>query len=204
MARGKRNTDEKLTPANLEKVIALLEPADGSKPISKKDACAILNISYNTSRLQQLIEKHKEKVERDAKKRAEKRGKPVTLDEEVYIVQEYINGADIENISSSIYRGTTIIKRILEKNGVPIRQRTSNYFKPELIPDVAVRDRFKVGEVVYSARYDSTATVKAEFQQGNIWVYRIWLLAEKWQQYAMQPAEELASLEHITKLGVRV
>ena len=58
--RTKNGDDEKLDATNLEKVIALLEPEEG-KPISKKDACAILNISYNTARLASLIEKHKEK-----------------------------------------------------------------------------------------------------------------------------------------------
>jgi hypothetical protein len=68
-----------------------------------------------------------------------------------------------------------------------------------------VRNRFNVGEVVYSARYDSVARVDTEqphHQHG--WVYRIWLLADKWKQSAYQPAEELASLEHLRQLGVRI
>ena len=199
--RTKRNQEEKLTPSNIERVISLLE---AEKPITKKDACAILCIAYNTTRLQQIIDKHKEKLARDASKRKEKRGKPVTNEEVQYIIQEYLEGATIESISGSIYRGSTLIRQILDKHAVPIRARTQDYFKPELIPEEAMRDRFEVGEIVYSARYDSTAKIKSEINQDGKWVYRVWLLSDKWQQYAYQPAEELASLKHLVELGVRV
>lgn len=199
--RSKRSEEEKLTPSNIEYVISLLE---AEKPITKKDACAILNIAYNTTRLTQIITKYKEGKERTAKKRAEKRGKPLSQDEVVYIIQEYISGSTIDSISNTIYRGTTLIKQTLDKYSVPVRARTTDYFKPELIPEGAVRDKFNIGEIVYSARYDSTAKIESERKQGDTWVYGIWLLAEKWQQRAYQPAEELASLEHLRELGVRV
>lgn len=199
--KTKRSAEEKLTPTNIEYVIGLLE---AEKPCTKKDACAILNIAYNTTRLQQIIDKHKDKLARDARHRAEKRGKPVTADETQYIIQEYLGGATIDSISKSTYRGTTLIKQVLDKHAVPIRARTTDYFKPELIPEEAMRDRFKVGEVVYSARYDSTAKIETELFENNRWVYRLWLLADKWQQKCYQPAEELASLEHLRAIGVKV
>lgn len=199
--RSKRNEEEKLTPSNIEYVISLLE---AEKPITKKDACAILNIAYNTTRLAQIITKYKEGKERTAKKRAEKRGKPLSNDEVVYIIQEYLSGSTIDSISNTIYRGTTLIKQTLDRYNVPVRARTTDYFKPELIPDGAVRDKFNVGEIVYSARYDSTAKIESERKQGDVWVYGVWLLAEKWQQRAYQPAEELASLEHLRAIGVKV
>ena len=69
--KTKNSDDEKLDAQNLEKVIALLEPTEG-KPISKKDACAMLCIAYNTTRLGTLIEKYKEKgylyIEHDARR----------------------------------------------------------------------------------------------------------------------------------------
>ena len=64
--KTKRQQEEKLTPSNIDYVISLLE---AEKPITKKDACAILCIAYNTTRLQQIIDKHKEKQARDASKR---------------------------------------------------------------------------------------------------------------------------------------
>lgn len=199
--RIRKNDDEKLTPTNIEKVISLLE---GENPITKKDACAILNIKYNTTRLGTIIEQYKEKKARDSARRAEKRGKPVTDDEVKYIIQSYLNGETIDSISNSTYRGPALISNVLAHNHVPIRSRSPNYFHPELIPEEAVRDRFKEGEIVYSARYDSTARVCGEKKGVEEWVYRLWLLSDKWQQFCYQPASELASLEHLRKIGVQV
>jgi hypothetical protein len=36
------------------------------------------------------------------------------------------------------------------------------------------------------------------------WIYRVWLLADKWKQSAYQEAYELASLEHLRKIGVQI
>ena len=51
--RVKKKDYENLTSSNIEKVIALLNPgSDTDKPITKKQACDVLNIAYNTARLQ--------------------------------------------------------------------------------------------------------------------------------------------------------
>ena len=88
---------------------------------------------------------------------------------------------------------------------MPIRVPGSSYFDPQLIPDGAVRDRFKIGEVVYSSRYDSIARIDAEQKSDKYgFVYRIWLMSERWLQSAYQEASELASLEHLRELGVKI
>lgn len=209
MATRKRPASEEalMTDANIIKVISLLEPADPqAKPISKKDACAILGMAYNTTRLGTIINTFKEKQARDAKRRAEKRGKPASQDEIVYAIQTYINGEPIDAIAKSLYRSAQFVKSILERNHVPIRAASHDYFRPELIPEGATRDRFAVGEVVYAARYDSTARIEGEVKNDpqHGWVYRCWLLSDKWRQYCYQPACELASLEHLRKIGVKV
>jgi len=207
MATKKRSASEEelMTPANISRVIRLLEPEEGVKPITKKDACQILGMSYNTTRLGTIIEEYKKKQSRDAERRAEKRGKPVTDDERVYIISEYIAGETVDSISKSTYRSPTFIKSVLEANAVPIRVPGSSYFKPQLIPEGAMRDRFKIGEVVYSARYDSTARIESEkLTEKHGYVYGIWLLSDKWLQSAYQEAAELASLEHLRAIGVRI
>ena len=202
MATRANKENELLTPANLDRVIAGFE---ATPKMTKKDACAILGIAYNTTRLDNLIEKYLEKNARDAARRAALRGKPATSEEITYVIQEYLEGSTIDAISKSTFRGPTFIKAILEKYDVPVRQTSHSYFSPELIPDGAVRDRFTIGEVVYSARYDSIARVDTEQEtREHGWIYRIWLLADKWKQSAYQEANELASLEHLRKLGVRV
>jgi hypothetical protein len=200
--RKTRAEIERLDDASMEKVIAALE---SEKPCTKKAACDMLAIAYNTTRLASLIEKYKEGKARDAKRRAALRGKPATQDEVVYIIQEYLEGATIDAITKSTFRPANFVKHVLEKNAVPIRATSHDYFKPELIPEGATRDRFRVGERVYSARYDSIAEVETEqFTKEHGWVYRCWLESEKWRQYMYQEATELASLAHLRVLGVRV
>ena len=205
MARKRSELEEELmTEANIIRVIKLLEPTEG-KAITKKDACQILGMAYNTTRLSSIIEEFKQKQTRTAKRKAELRGKPATQEEIVYIIIEYLNGETIDAISKSTFRGPAFVKAILENNDVPIRQTSHDYFNPELIPDGAVRERFKVGEIVYSSRYDSIARIDMEQKDSRYgWIYRVWLLAEKWKQSAYQEAYELASLEHLRKIGVQI
>jgi len=205
MARKRSELEEELmTEANIIRVIKLLEPTEG-KAITKKDACQILGMAYNTTRLSSIIEEFKQKQTRTAKRKAELRGKPATQEEIVYIISDYLNGETIDALSKSTFRGPAFVKAILENNDVPIRQISHDYFNPELIPDGAVRERFKVGEIVYSSRYDSIARIDMEQKDSRYgWIYRVWLLAEKWKQSAYQEAYELASLEHLRKIGVQI
>lgn len=206
MATRKPKEDELLDDAHMERVILLLEPTDPKvKAGSKKDACQILNIAYNTTRLGQLIEKYKEKKARESKRRAELRGKPLSTEEVSYIIGEYLEGVSVEEISRSTYRSREKVAQALVESNVPTRAVSYDYFKPELIPDEATRERFKVGEVVWSAQYDSACAIEKEATHPS-WgfIYRVWLLSDRWKQYAHVPACELASLEHLRKLGVRV
>jgi hypothetical protein len=204
----KRKTEleeERMTDSNLSRVIRLLEPEEGKKPITKKDACQMLGMAYNTTRLGTIIEQFKERQRRTAEQRAKLRGKAVTKDEKIFIIQEYLTGSTIDAITKSTYRGVTIIKQVLDEYSVPLRIPGQNYFNPQLIPDGAVRDKFEVGEVVWSARYGSLAKIyseKLDPKHGHI--YHMWLMDDKWRQYCWQPCYELASLQQIRELGVQV
>lgn len=209
MATKKRSEleQELMTDANIARVIKLLNPTEeGVKPITKKDACQILGMAYNTTRLGTIIDEYNSRIELDRKRRAERRGKAATQEEIQFAISEYIAGETVDSISKSLYRSSSFVKTILDKYAVPIRTTSHDYFHPQLVPEEAMRERFKVGEVVYSVRYDSLAKIEAEFTDcpKNGWVYRIWLKAEKWKEYAYQPASELASLEHLREIGVRV
>ena len=108
MARVRKRTEleeEKMTDSNLSRVIRLLEPEEGKKPITKKDACQMLGMAYNTTRLSTIIEQFRERQRRTAEQRAKLRGKPLTKDEKVFIIQEYLSGATIDSITKSTYRG---------------------------------------------------------------------------------------------------
>ena len=194
--RSKNADTEKLDDAHIEHVIKMLEPAEGTKPWTKKDCCAYLGMSYNTTRLTSIIEKYKEAKLKDAARRAEKRGTPATEGEITYIISSYLEGATLDSISKALFRGPIFVRSILDRFSVPIRQSAHSYFRPSLIPDDCSKDAFTVGSLVYSARYDSLARIKSEFSPG---VYSIYLLGEKWKEFAYQPAYELASLEHLKK-----
>ena len=205
MATRATKENDLLTDANIERVIAGLEPAEGIKPITKKDACAIIGIAYNVTRLGTLIEKYKETKARNTARREALRGKPATSDEVVYIIAEYLEGGTIDSISKATFRSAGLVKSVLESNSVPIRQAAQSYFRPELIPEGAMRKRFAIGEIVYSARYDCMARVDTEqLTEKHGYIYRCWLLGERWLQNCYQEAHELASLQHLRELGVRV
>lgn len=195
--RIKVDSQEKLDATHFERVISLLEPKDGGKPGTKKDACAILGIAYNTTRLGSLIDKYKADKEKEAQNRAKKRGTPATMAEVSYVVQSYLEGGTVESISTTLYRSSGFVNTILDKYSVPKRQSAYSYFRPELVPEGAMRDKFSVGEKVYSMPYDSLASVEAEVKPG---IYRVYLLSERWRQFAYQENIELASLQHLREL----
>lgn len=196
-ARIKVKETELLSPANIAKVIRALT---ADTPITKKSACDMLNIAYNSARLDKIIVLHKERIEQDKIRRASKRGTELTQDEISTIINEYMSGTDILGISKLIARSIPRIKHVVEIFGVPVRSRSQDYFKPELIPEASMRTEFKIGEKVWSARYESFATIKLEVPHKQEKVYRIYLEDEKYQEFAYQPASELASLEHLKKL----
>lgn len=208
MAR-KRKTEleeERMTDSNLSRVIRLLEPTEeGKKPITKKDACQMLGMTYNTTRLGTILEQFKERQRRTAEQRAKLRGKAVTKDEKIFIIQEYLSGSTIDSITKSTYRGVTIVKQVLDEYSVPLRIPGQTYFTPQLIPDGAMREQFKIGEIVWSTRYVSLAKIYTErLDPKHGYIYHLWLMDEKQKQYCWQPHYELASLQHLRELGVQV
>lgn len=200
--RVKVKDSEKLDDNNIKYVIELLE---SDKPITKKEACNILRISYNTTRLGNIIAGYKERAATDARLRAKNRGKAATDGEVVRAIEEYLNGDAISEIAKYMYRSSSFIKGIIKKYNVPVRATSSNYFSPELLPDEALSEDFKPGELVWSARYNTTATVKklsdTHPMHGNC--YSIWLNGRD-SKYAYQPWYELGKLEHLQNLGVKL
>lgn len=194
-------TEENLSRENLAKVAALL---GAEKPITKKLACELLGINYNTARLDKLISQHLEAEQRRKRLKAAKQGTPLTNDEYNEIANEYLSGAPISGIADGLYRGIETIKRAIQDMGLPLRKTGDCYRSPELIPDSSSRESFDLGEVTWSVRYQSLASIEKLVQVHPTWgnVYRVWLKSDNQKQYACQPAHELASLKHLTNFGV--
>lgn len=218
----KKKEHENLSDANIEKVISLLE---AEKPIKKTEACEILNISYNTTRLGKIIEEYKEKIAQEKRMRAANRGKPPSDFETSTVVENYLAGDSVKEIADGLYRSTDFVKRIIDTVGVPRAEQGDTYANYSPLPEQCIRDSFREGEYVWSSKYGSIAEVMKHCgtaQDGSN-LYRIYVhqqideekslvdgkrfahhVATGGGYYAYQPAYELGSLEHLIKHGVNI
>jgi hypothetical protein len=197
---------EDLSDANIQRVIAGLE---AEQPISKKDACNMLNIAYNTTRLTNIITEYKERQERDKRIRSEKRKQATTIDDVSWLVKQYlVENLSITEIAKNMYWSTNRVLSVLDEYGIPRKPVGAKYAlsrkETAYVPDSALSDEFAVGELVYSMKYNCLARVKAEFKsQDEFKVYRVYLDGN-YQEYAYQPVYDLASLKHLTDKGISI
>ncbi len=215
--RVKKRDHEKLTDANIKKVIELLE---ATPPISKKDACEILNISYNTTRLTKIIEEWKSDREYREKRKAEKRGKPASKDEIALMVESYLEGDAISEIAKRVYRSPGFVKATIERIGVPVRPSGEDKKGIEFLPEACVAEEFKPGEIAWSAAYHAPCEVRELLPEKYTAMYagpcyRVWI-NEKSQDTdtrfgavsggfnAYAPAYDLGKLEHLKEYGVKI
>jgi len=203
MARAKKvkkQDHEKLDNATIARVIELLE---AEKPITKKAACEILRITYNTSRLGRIIEEYKNRIAYEKTRRSKNRGKPIDRSELVYMVTEYLRGEPISTIADSLYRNSGLVKATLIANQVPIRETGITYQNPALIPDENLKEEYEAGELVWSARYNCMAEVVKEvsdtLQYGR--VYKVWIFG-KHNEFGHQPWYEMGSLPILETLNI--
>lgn len=222
--RVKKKEHENLTLANIEKVIALLNPCPTStanKPITKKEACDILNIAYNTNRLSSIIEEHKEQKAYTKKRKAGLRGRPASNEEIATAVTGFLEGDNFTDISRRLFRSVGFVRAILEKVGVPERpankgeRSIQHYF-----PDECVSMDFKPGEIAWSSIYHSTVTVTKQLNNIDYEstyecpCYSVYvtqkldnedeLFSRTGGFYAYTPAYELGKLEHLRQYGVQL
>lgn len=221
----KKKDHENLSDANIEKVIGLLEV---EKPITKKEACEILNITYNTTRLANIIQEYRDKLETEKKLRAANRGREFDEYEVRDAIESFLMGESLKEISDRMFRSTASVKRVIEQAGVPQRKAGHNYFDFEPHPEQCSADTFEPDEYVWSDRHGAIAQViklVGKASDGtNANVYQIYVLEtidpEKMKIdgkhydshlsangqlrtmggfYASQRAYELASLKHLVE-----
>jgi len=171
---------ENLTQANITKVIELLNPTDGSKPITKKEACGILNIAYNTTRLGNIIAEHLEMMEFRARRKAQNKGKAATKKEITDAVAGYLEGMTVADIAKSLYRSPAFVKGIIERIGVPQKLAHTDYEgrRNALLPDQCMADEFEEGERVWAIRQNYPAIVQRELkpEQAEERGYKLYLV----------------------------
>ena len=171
---------ENLTQANITKVIELLNPTDGSKPITKKEACGILNIAYNTTRLGNIISEHHETMECRARRKAQNKGKAATKKEITDAVAGYLEGMTVADIAKSLYRSPAFVKGIIERIGVPQKLAMTDYEgrRNALLPDQCMADEFAEGEKIWAIRQNYPAIVQRELkpEQAEERGYKLYLV----------------------------
>ena len=161
MPRLKKKSHEKLTSQNIQHVISLLNPTSSeTKAITKREACSILNISYNTTRLDKIIEDYYDQKQYRSRRVSQNRGKPARPDEIQDIVKEYLSGENVSNISKGLYRSPSFVKSILEKIGVPQRPTKVEGRKQEYyLPEECLAEDFEEGEIVWAATHHAPAVI---------------------------------------------
>jgi hypothetical protein len=154
----KSKSHENLTETNIQHVINLL---DADTAITKKEACSLLNISYNTTRLAKIIEEHIETVSFRERRKAMNKGKGASQQEIRDTVRYYIDGDNVTTIAAALYRSPAFIKAIIERLGIPQKLPATDYagHKAAMIPEQCVADSFEVGERVWYARKNEMAEV---------------------------------------------
>ena len=154
---------ENLTETNISNVIELLL---AEKPITKKEACSILNIAYNTTRLNNIIAEFKETMDFRARRKAQNKGKGATKQEITSTVQMYLEGSNISDIARALYRSPAFIKGIIERLGVPQKLSMTDFEgrRNAMLPDQCVADEFDLEERVWAIRQNYPAIVQRELK----------------------------------------
>ena len=225
----RKKAGEKLDDATLTRVSELLNQ---DEPITKKQACEMLNISYNTTRLAKILDDFNETASYRETRKSQNRGKKATDMETREAIEAYLKGETVSDISKRLYRSTTFVKNILDRVGVPEKLPKTKRKGAAYLPDECVSESFEEGEKVWSASYHAPAIVEKEYtiayqdsmpgirtvdyqKDYGCSLYRIWVLEgdKEWNEYfgyvtqgfsAHQLSYDLGSLTHLEEYGVRL
>ena len=216
----KKKAHEKLDDKNIQRVINAL---NGEKPITKKEACEMLHINYNTPRLSKIIKNYREERAYRQKRMDKNRGKVATEDEKREIISQYLTGMSITAIAKVMYRSTPFIKSFIDNTGVPTRVAEGEEF---IVPDECVKEEFKIGEWVWfndnhpNARggkagkiiEDITSSAKmAQAQECKCYKIHYWTPIEwkddfwvpwwpgyrRWKSWTCKLSYEIGSIQHL-------
>jgi DNA-binding CsgD family transcriptional regulator len=214
----KKKEGENLTDSHIEKVIGLLA---AEKPITKKEACEILNISYNTTRLAKIISEHEHEKQEEARRRAANRGKPIADHEKQNIAAWALDGDSVTEIAKRLYRSTASIKSMIEEIGVP--ERSEDYTKVALLPERCVAERFEVGDLIWCAVTNKIGVIDREemAEDGTEYTYAVYEFSrlegpkpdekfwatnchegDYYPRFAAYRASNIGRLDHLKQYGI--
>ncbi len=214
----KTKAHEKLDEANIERVLYSLE---AEKPITKKEACEMLNIAYNTTRLSKILIEYKEDRKYRRHRMDQNRGKAASSDELSEIVMNYLIGMTYTEISRKMFRSPTFVKNVINRVGVPTKVALGEEF---IVPDECVKYEFKEGEWVWfndnhtdarvgkAGKISKESTSKKGKQEGykvygidywvpiewqeDFWV-SWWPGVKRFKSRTIKPSYAIASIQHL-------
>lgn len=209
----RKKEHENLSHAEIRKVVNLLE---AETPITKKEACVMLNITYNTTRLAKIVEDFHEREAYIKKRKEQKKGQPADNSEITEVVLCYFREESLVDIATRQYRSLSFIERLVDNIGLPIIRFKKDRKGPALIPDKCIGTSFEPKEVVWSAADDCLAYVSHELsidyqvehdgfkamdyeEKYGAKCYSL-LTFEGYYTYAL--AYDIGKLEHLKQYGV--
>ena len=214
----KAKSHEKLDEVNIDRVLKALQQ---EKPVTKKEACEMLNIAYNTTRLNKIISEFKENREYRKRRMDQNRGKGASDTEVNEIIMSYLVGMTYADIARTMYRSATFVKNVIDRVGVPTKVALGEEF---IVPDECVKYEFEEGEWVWfndahpDARGGKAGKIEGEVTSrrgvaGDYKVYRInywvplewkegmwlawWPGTRRFISRTIKPAYAIASIQHL-------
>ena len=213
----RQKKQERLEEDNLNRV---QEALVSSTPITKKEACEMLNISYNTTRLSRIMEDHSETLRYRATRKSQLKGTKATDLEIKQTIEWYLDERPISDIAKAMYRSSTFVKNIINRVGVPEKRPKTEQRGSGYLPEECVSNTFEPGEKVWYTGKDLPARVIKEFRNDTNYenkygskCYQIYVIEltdfespyfgfiKEGGYYATALAYDLGSLKHLEKYG---
>ena len=141
----RKKSHEKLDDANLKRVFDLL---NDDNPITKKEACGMLNITYNTTRLNSIMKDFDETMQYREKRKSQNRGKKATD----YEIKQAIEGFMLELVGQRALYDFLVVCD--DTNNTPTR-----IDRNELYVDIAVEPVKSVEFIYIPLRIKNTGEI---------------------------------------------
>lgn len=193
--RLKVKSHENLDDKTIRKVIKQL---DKDVPITKVEACKLLNISYNTTRLNNILSSYTEKRKNRSRLMSRNRGLAWTAQDSKYLIIEYLTGRALADLKEILYRSTLALKLRLKELKIPLHDYSTTYMKPSLLDEGHIVEDIENGSIVWSARYNCVCEIVDKRGSNN---YLLWLLGSH-RQFAFQPWYELGYMPAMKEYNI--
>ena len=155
-----KTTQNEIPEAKIRQVIWMLKTGK-----TKKACCEHLGISYNTKRLDKIIQDLHSREAREAELKSKNKNRIFTLAEKQQIAKEYLAGEAQSTIAKNYYISPQKVKKFLIETNTPIRARGKN--KAATVDHVVqdLETKFSVGEKVFIAKYNCFGIVDKVYDE---------------------------------------